>query len=274
MAEEEAPPPLFPVGQSPADLPCPRRLRSATAYHPRNSRAAWGRLKQVRCVCRGACTVASAGGCCCRDLHCRCPPCCAPHYFAFSTPASPHAPLLDRPPQAAHGNLPLGTKRSKSMYWQAGGAEEAAPASSSSDDEDDEDDEERCARLLGSTPPPSQQRRRRCAGPPPPHPLCHCWDAAACLLAWRPGSHLASPHALAHHTDPLACCSARRPSLPATPGCSSSEYSDSDEGSDAPRRRKSAGRGTGRRYAFKGPPTMPCSPIVYHVGCKCFRMSP
>jgi hypothetical protein len=39
---------LFPVGQSPADMPIPRRLRTATPRRPRSTRAAWGRLKQVR----------------------------------------------------------------------------------------------------------------------------------------------------------------------------------------------------------------------------------
>lgn len=38
--------------------------------------------------------------------------------------------------QAAHGTLPLGAKRSKSVIWQ-GAVEEAQP-SSSSDDEDEE----------------------------------------------------------------------------------------------------------------------------------------
>ena len=50
-AEEEGEPEvLFPVGQSPADLPCLRRLRTATVRRPRSSRAAWGRLKQVGLV--------------------------------------------------------------------------------------------------------------------------------------------------------------------------------------------------------------------------------
>jgi hypothetical protein len=51
VAEEEGEPEvLFPVGQSPADLPCVRRLRTATVRRPRSSRAAWGRLKQVGLV--------------------------------------------------------------------------------------------------------------------------------------------------------------------------------------------------------------------------------
>lgn len=45
--EEEEIEVLFPVGQSPSDLPIPRRLRTATPRRPRSSRAAWGRLKQV-----------------------------------------------------------------------------------------------------------------------------------------------------------------------------------------------------------------------------------
>ena len=41
--------------------------------------------------------------------------------------------------QAAHGTLPLGSKRSKNVFW-AGAAEEAQPASSSSDEEEDEEE--------------------------------------------------------------------------------------------------------------------------------------
>ena len=45
---------LFPVGESPADVAIPRRLRTATPRRPRSSRAAWGRLKQVRGIgCQG-----------------------------------------------------------------------------------------------------------------------------------------------------------------------------------------------------------------------------
>jgi hypothetical protein len=51
-AAAPAPPPqpevLFPVGRSAADVPCPRRMRSNSMQRqPRNTRAAWGRLKQV-----------------------------------------------------------------------------------------------------------------------------------------------------------------------------------------------------------------------------------
>lgn len=49
--EEEEIEVLFPVGQSPSDLPIPRRLRTATPRRPRSSRAAWGRLKQVGAAC-------------------------------------------------------------------------------------------------------------------------------------------------------------------------------------------------------------------------------
>ena len=49
------------------------------------------------------------------------------------------------PLQAAHGTLPLGTKRSKRVFWQ-GAVEEAQPASSSEDEEEEE--EERCGKAL------------------------------------------------------------------------------------------------------------------------------
>lgn len=49
---------LFPVGESPADVAIPRRLRTATPRRPRSSRAAWGRLKQVRGIgCQGGATA-------------------------------------------------------------------------------------------------------------------------------------------------------------------------------------------------------------------------
>lgn len=61
--------------------------------------------------------------------------------------ASSHS---QRPPlQAAHGTLPLGTKRSKSVFWQ-GAVEEAQPASSSEDEEEEE--EERCAEACAGFP--------------------------------------------------------------------------------------------------------------------------
>jgi hypothetical protein len=58
---------LFPVGVSPIDVYCPRRLRTATPRRPRSSRAAWGRLKQVP-LCCGVSRAACLLGCSTVDL--------------------------------------------------------------------------------------------------------------------------------------------------------------------------------------------------------------
>lgn len=139
---------LFPVGQSPADLPVPRSLRTATPRHTRSSRAAWGRLKQVsrRCFrwwvdCRQPSCEQSR-----RGAH-------AASLLPGPLPGLPLTALLPQPltthtHQAAHGTLPMGAKRSKATVW-TGAAEEAIPASSSSEAEEEE--EERCAHPPGGS---------------------------------------------------------------------------------------------------------------------------
>lgn len=131
---------LFPVGQSPADLHCPRRLRTATARRPRSNRAAWGRLKQVG---RGgewplpALPQAACAGPCPPPFGARLLLHCTQHTAGSCTSLITYPRCLPLVLQAAHGTLPLGTKRSKSVYWQ-GAVEEVQPSASSSEEEDEE----------------------------------------------------------------------------------------------------------------------------------------
>ena len=129
---------LFPVGQSPADIFYPQRSRSETPRHARNSRGAWARLKQVHARL-GAALLLRHGAV---SPVCRAKPptnsraACPSYYSAPTLPAPTLRPL---PCQAAHGTLPLGVKRSKSVFW-SGAVEEAAAASSSEDDEEEEEE--------------------------------------------------------------------------------------------------------------------------------------
>lgn len=123
---------LFPVGESPADVAIPRRLRTATPRRPRSSRAAWGRLKQVRGIgCQGGATACA--------MQSTVSPGHARHSSLPCWPTNWPPRLFSASLQAAHGTLPLGSKRSKNVFW-AGAAEEAQPASSSSEDEEEEEE--------------------------------------------------------------------------------------------------------------------------------------
>ena len=124
---------LFPVGTSPADLHIQRSLRTATPRRPRSSRAAWGRLKQVcACPAAAACRRCASAGSDGNSVQSSGPFSRPLLTCALHLPSSPH-------PQAAHGTLPLGSKRSKNVFW-SGAVEEAAAASSSSEEEEEEEE--------------------------------------------------------------------------------------------------------------------------------------
>lgn len=139
-------------------------------------------------------------------------------------------------PQAAHGTLPLGAKRSKSVFW-TGAVEEVQASDSSSEEEDEEPS--RWARLGAS----AVNKGPALAGP--------LWQRnrstlnRSLALGGTCCARLLMPPA--DHLPP--CLTAAPP--PPPPHTHSSEYSDSDEDSEGPRRRKSggAGRGGGGRPA-------------------------